>query len=116
MKELNRFRQFLSEEEIKEYGPNVKFKSVTQNDWPLEEFGFETTLYDLDSPEGEDVRVMFVTADDFDSDEEAKQWFNRLFDPSSMEIWEEFIEREARELRMDLSDLEFEDIRPVTFA
>ena len=108
--------QAVAEGQLNEYGPNVKFRPITQNDWPLEEFGFETTLYDLDSPEGEDVQVMFDTLHDFNSDEEAKQWFDRLFDPSSSEMWEEFIETEARELGMDMSDLEFDNIRPVTFA
>ena len=36
MKELNRFREFLAEKEIKEYyGPDIKIRRVTQNDWPL---------------------------------------------------------------------------------
>ena len=115
MEELKRFRQFLAEGEIKEYIKDAKYKPITQNDWPLEAFGFETTLYDDESPEGEDIRVMFDTLEDFGSDEEAKKLFDKLFDPSSNAMWEEFIEREAKELGMDIN-YKFEDIRPVTFA
>ena len=115
MKELNRFREFLAEGEIKEYyGPDIKFRPVTQNDWPLKEFGFETTIYDLDSQEEEDIRVMFDTAGDFDSEKEARVHFNKLFDPSQEDMWYEFVEREAQEV--GIRDFEYDNIRPVAFA
>lgn len=94
-----------------------------QSDWddadPPEAFGFTVEIYATDSDDNDgafnfsapEVEVFFDTMDDFDSNEEAKAHFNKLFDPSQEDMWYEFIEREAREI--GIRDFEYEGFQPM---
>ena len=96
---------------------------ASQEDWddanPPEAFGFVVEIYPKDSDDNDgafnfsapEVEVFFDTIDDFDSNEEAKAHFNKLFDPSQEDMWYEFIEREAAEI--GVRDFEYESFQPM---
>ena len=104
----------MNENESYQNDNGTKFKKINQNEFDnLNEFGVIGKFTDANGEEFI-VNVMYDKADDFDSDEEAKETFNDLF--SNPDNFDELLWRSAKEdLGYDTNELKLIDIIPATF-